>query len=218
MEEQALPLIPPCDRETFEKVWRRVMPQQRDDCPFQLYSDMEEEATDLAPVAPAQAMTASVSRYPHPTVQTPVVPSEGDVPCLGEASAIHGPQLQALIDHALGSWQTYHLLARRGQGSGSKALATMACDKRRHAKRLATAYFLISGVRYWPTPNSVLPQRMAYAGALRHCFHRAQRSELLYRAGAEETQDIALQELYLDLAHDESTHTWHLRGMLEQLT
>ena len=28
-------LLPGCDREVFERVWKRVMPQAREDCPFE---------------------------------------------------------------------------------------------------------------------------------------------------------------------------------------
>ena len=34
MEQEHLPCA--CDRETFERVWRRVMPEDRPDCPFVL--------------------------------------------------------------------------------------------------------------------------------------------------------------------------------------
>ena len=42
MEQDKLPCTPPdspdypCDREVFERVWRRVMPEDRPDCPFVL--------------------------------------------------------------------------------------------------------------------------------------------------------------------------------------
>ena len=37
MEQDHLPCS--CDQEVFERVWRRVMPEDRPDCPFTLYSE-----------------------------------------------------------------------------------------------------------------------------------------------------------------------------------
>ena len=55
MEQDKLPCTPPdspdypCDREVFERVWRRVMPEDRPDCPFVL----DEAAAALACAFPA---------------------------------------------------------------------------------------------------------------------------------------------------------------------
>ena len=48
-----------------------------------------------------------------------------------------------------------------------RVLATIAADERRHAKRLSTAYFLISGVRYWPVDRVPNPSPAPFSAALR---------------------------------------------------
>ena len=203
---------PPCDPEVFERVWRRVMPGDRPDCPFRLPGDEAESAPE-APAVPDGAGTALAV----PAPQAAALPAENDVPCLGAASAVHGSQLQSFIEHEIGDWRFYQHLARRAPGGGSKVLSTLAADERRHAKRLSAAYFLISGVRYWPADRpAALPAGTTYLAALRSRFCAEQRGELAYRAAAEETADPALRELFLDLAQEENTHAWLLRGLVEQ--
>ena len=225
------PVLPPCDREVFERVWRRVMPEDRPDCPF-LLRDREGDGAGPTCFSPPPAQTTAPAEPPAQSAALALRPSEepcaaavrpaaetpeNDVPCLGAASAVHGAQLQAFIDHEIADWHTYQLLARRAQGSGGKVLSTLASDERRHAKRLSTAYFLISGVRYWPADRPAVPPAPTYLASLRLRFCAEQRGEAAYLAAAEETADAALRELYLELAGDENAHAWLLRGILEQL-
>lgn len=227
MEQEALPGISPgdmpCafDREVFERVWRRVMPEDRPDCPFVL----DDSAAQAQAAAPAQEQ-AQTPCVPERTALAPVVqpapvsaalPQEDCAPCLGAASAVYGALLQQFIDHELADFRTYQMLARRAIGTGGKVLASIASDERRHAKRLSTAYFLISGVRYWPIDRMNAPMNHTYPAALRERFGEEQRGECAYLAAAEETTDPALQELFQELAGDENAHAWLLRGILEQL-
>ncbi len=227
------PLLPPCDREVFERVWRRVMPEDRPDCPFLLEQEPERgpESAPPAEVVPAPQADVPVSEpgtalaVSAPAAATPAAAEvrapndslENDVPCLGAASAVHSGQLQAFIDREISDWHTYQMLARRAQGAGGKALATLAADERRHAKRLSTAYFLISGVRYWPVERMAAHTSGTYPAILRARFCAEQKGECAYLAAAEETADPALRELFLELAGDENAHAWLLRGILEQL-
>ena len=141
MEQDHLPCS--CDQEVFERVWRRVMPEDRPDCPFTLGEDA---AAPPAIQPPAVALPAVVHTAPagEQAPSRPVVGEEHDVPCLGASSAVYGAQLQRLIDRELADWRAYQALSRRAQGNSGRVLATIAADERRHAKRLSTAYFLIS--------------------------------------------------------------------------
>ena len=133
-----------CDQETFERVWRRVMPESRPDCPIVLPAEpaASPAVREAPPALPAVAASAPPDR--------PVAGEEHNVPCLGAASAIYGGQLQQFVDRTLADWRSYQALSRRAQGNSGRILSAIAADQRRHAKRLSTAYFLISGVRYWP--------------------------------------------------------------------
>ena len=78
------PLPTAYDRETFQRVWQRVMPQERPDCPIEVDAPAAEPTSALAvPAVPAEAA-------PAPVLRQEVEPSlpECGVPCLGEASAV----------------------------------------------------------------------------------------------------------------------------------
>ena len=93
----------------------------------------------------------------------------------------------------------------------------MAAEERRHAKRLSAAYFLISGVRYFPPESSLPAPRGALPAALRQCFCAEQRGALAYLAAAEECSDPALCALYQELSRDEARHAQLLRELVEEL-
>lgn len=203
-----------CDREVFERVWRRVMPEDRPDCPFVLEGDPPAET----------AVGTDGSQLPVPRQGSPAPlrmgdtypAEEPDVPCLGAASAVYTQQMQRFIEGELADWKLYQALARRA-GSGGRALSAIAADERRHAKRLSTAYFLITGVRYWPMDRVAASGKGNLAAALRQRFADEQRGAAAYLAAAEDTADTCLRDLYLELAGEEDTHTWMIRGLLEQM-
>ena len=122
------------DREVFERVWRRVMPEDRPDCPFTLYSEEEQVA-----VQPAEERKTEL------------------VPVPAEQSGGDGAVLQAFIAGELSDWRADQTLARRIPGGNGRALMGVAADERRHAGRLSAAYFLLSGVKFWPPAEPELP-------------------------------------------------------------
>ena len=201
-----------CDQETFERVWRRVMPKPRPDCPIVLSAEpaASPAVREAPPALPAVAASAPPDR--------PVAGEEHNVPCLGAASAIYGGQLQQFVDRALADWRSYQALSRRAQGNSGRILSAIAADQRRHAKRLSTAYFLISGVRYWPAERPAGPaSRTPFAAALRERFMAEQRSAAAYQAAAAETADPCLRQLYEELSGEADAHAWLLRDILEEL-
>ena len=106
------------DREVFERVWRRVMPEDRPDCPFTLYSEEETEHAPVQTMEGQKGTPVPVSVQPAEERKTELVP----VPA--EQSGGDGAVLQAFIADEL--------------------------SERRHAGRLSAAYFLLSGVKFWP--------------------------------------------------------------------
>lgn len=243
-----------CDQELFDRVWKRVMPEEKADCPI-----VTAEARPAAPIqtggaAPVQAQPAlpqdtppqaaepvpetippAVGFEPQPAAEEPDgssppeseappengaptgddFPAEDAVPCLGSGSAPHGSQLQTYILAELEGWQLYRHLARRVTGSQSRVLSALASEKHLHARRLATAYFLISGVRYWPTDRLAVPRPSAWLGTLRARFSQEQRQESRYRAAACDTNDPCLADLYTELAQGCAGQAAALRGLLE---
>lgn len=209
MEQERAPGSPQgvdgLDQAVFERVWRRVMPEERADCPVR--PGAEEETRIPLPALP---------EGPAAREECPELSPAQDVPCLGAASAVHGPQLQQMIDRELADYKTYQQLARRTGGPASRVLSAMAAEERRHAKRLSAAYFLISGVRYWPLERACAGGSGTYLALLRLRFGEEQRGEAVYLAAAEETADPALRALFLELAGEENAHSWMIRGILEQ--
>lgn len=219
MEQTSLPSAAPgpgqcgSDREVFERVWRRVMPTDRPDCPFTLFSDPE-----TAPVsAPAAVRQAPAEEPGRPAESLPPAAEGEDVPCLGAASAVYGPLLQEFITHERADEQTYRLLARRAGNGAGRTLSAIAADEGRHAKRLGAAYFLISGVRFTPEAGPNLPPECTYLSALRDRFLSEQRGAALYRTAAGRTDDPCLKDLFRELAEDETSHSRLILGLLEQM-
>ena len=194
------------DREVFERVWRRVMETGGGESPVEVVP-----AEEAALPAPAQPL-------PAPAVPAPAaVDPEDALCCLGPASAAYGGALQRFIEGELQDAVTYAALARRGRHRAAARFAALADQERRHAKRLSTAYFLISGVRYWPVDRVPNPSPAPFSAALREHFMEEQRGAAAYQTAAAETADPCLHELFLELAGEEDSHAWLLRSVLEQL-
>lgn len=183
------------DREVFERVWRRVMPEDRPDCPFTLYS---EEETEHAPVRPTEGKRTEL------------------LPVPAEQSGGDGAVLQAFIADELSDWRTYQTLARRIPGGNGRALMGVAADERRHAGRLSAAYFLLSGVKFWPPAEPELTKE-GWMAILRRRYWAERKGAEAYRTAAGRTGDSALRELYLELAGDEEAHAGVIRGILERM-
>lgn len=183
------------DREVFERVWRRVMPEDRPDCPITLYS---EEETEQAAVQPTEEKRTEL------------------VPVPAEQSGGDGAVLQAFIADELSDWRTYQTLARRIPGGNGRALMGVAADERRHAGRLSAAYFLLSGVKFWPPAEPELTKE-GWMAILRRRYWAERKGAEAYRTAAGYTGDSALRELYLELAGDEEAHAGVIRGILERM-
>ena len=231
MEQNQMPQPGPglcgSDREIFERVWGRVTRSGGAESPIEPVPAAEwphapqyiqgymPQVTAPEP-APVPAMPAPVQPEPSPAPE-PRRAEAADIRCLGPSSAVHGAELQAFIEDELGDHRTYTALSRRTAGQASRTFASMAADEKRHAKRLSAAYFLISGVRYWPADRAPVRLEGAYLSTLRSRFLGEQKGEAEYRAAAGRTEDPCLRELYLELAEDENAHGWMLRGMLEKM-
>lgn len=225
MEQDKLPCPTAAqpDRERFEQVWRRVMPEDRDDCPFTLYGkdecperrfmppDGDVPTPDDKPASMELGLAPMV-----PMIEPRKVNADNDVPLLGVSSAVYGAMLQGMIADELSDAHTYQTMSRRVTGSTAKVLAGLSADERRHAKRLSVAYFLISGIRFWPDKLPGMPMS-TFMGGVRARFIAEQKGEATYRQAAQDTADLSLRELFLELAADEAAHAWLLRGILEQL-
>ena len=206
-----------CDRDLFLRVWNRVMPVERPDCPIVVErgQEMNQPAVPAAQAVPVTASSQSAAR-PRPAADQAGddFPTRDDVPCLGSGGEADREKLQEMIGWELAAWRHYQALARRG-GQGGRILAALAEGCRHRAKRLSAALFLISGVRFWPAGQTSVPAPRSYFAALREHFIAEQTRGQSYRAAAEESRDCCLRVLYLDLADSCADHAGRIRALLE---
>lgn len=186
-----------CDREVFAQVWSRVSPGT-------------ESMVELTPREPAEMPAGGAATPPAPQAD-PAVP---EMVRFGEDDG-EGKRLQALILACLNEAAVYQDLTRRSRRARGD-LTALARKKVHQAKRLSTAYFLMTGVRYWPNravsvnpPQSFFPvlrQRFLNEGRL------ADELERLSRSAAEPY----LGELYLALAEEARELTHIIRLIVER--
>ncbi len=75
-------------------------------------------------------------------------------------------RLRRQVMEALEGWQFYRHLARRARGADARVLNTLAGELHRSARRLSAAYFLITGLRYWPADDWEDPDMLELYGEL----------------------------------------------------
>lgn len=193
------------DQAAFERVWRRVMPQDRPDCPFTL------EDPGLTPTAAPQPLVRT-ALAPVPVPAQAALPQS--VPCLGEASQGELPALEARMAQTVQAQREYRTLERR---AGRRSLFTaLAAGKAQQLRRLNAAYFLISGQSYTPVPagGDLLPR--SGAQALRARFRSEQLEAAALMEAAQAASDPCLAQLYRELAEENRGFADRIRQRLER--
>ena len=194
----------------FDRVWKRVMTGGRESCPI-AWEPPE------APALPAAASPEDASPA-VPAAPCPDCP-RGDFPegpfCLGQDCMETVPRLQELLRRLLGDLRCYQALARRTGGGPARSLNALAMEKKRQAKRLSAACFLISGVKYWPEVGGRM-ETDAYLGALRRRFMAEQSTMTDCLAIAESTGDPCLRQLLWELARGTWEIACRIRKMVEE--
>lgn len=152
----------------------------------------------------------------EPTAQPPQpqpAPSPQEVP----QEDPQGRQLQSLIRECLNDASLYRDLTRRSRRARLE-LADLAQWKTRQARRLSAAYFLLSGVRYWPQGATVPHPPESFFPVLRQQFLAERDRAESWPALESQTADADLKELYRTLA-DEARELAHaLRIIVERET
>ena len=180
------------DREAFAQVWSRVAPQG------------EGPVEVVGPAAPHPA---------DPLPSQPPTPQEG----MGTAR-----ELQRLVLACLSDASVYRDLNRRTRSArarqGNSQLTDLQNRKLHQAKRLSAAYFLLSGVRYWPQEVTAVNPPEPLFPALRERFLAEGRraGELEELAG--KATDADLKELYTSLAQETREMTRTIRAIVERET
>lgn len=125
-------------------------------------------------------------------------------------------RLRRHVMEALQGWQFYRHLARRARGTDARTLNSMAAEQHKEARKLSAAYFLLTGLRYWPSELLGAPAIPSYWGALRTRHQAEQRQENAYRLAADDWDDPDLLALYAALIEGCQRRCRQLRALLEQ--
>lgn len=174
-----------------------------------------------APEAPAEEPPAQE----QPPAQGEALPSadsphrDSDLPQLWEEPQPvddRTARLRRQVMEALEGWQFYRHLARKARAADARVLNGMAGELHRHARKLSAAYFLLTGLRYWPSELLATPAIPSYWGALRTRHQAEQRQETAYRTAADDWDDSDLLELYGELTGACQRRCRQLRTLLEQ--
>ena len=186
------------------------------------------------PVSESLAEDQPVPECPQSAIQAEAAVSETLSEALPEADGPHRdndlprlweePQeatdrtarLRRQVMEALEGWQFYRHLARRARAGDARVLNSMAGELHRQARKLSAAYFLLTGLRYWPSELLSTPVIPSYWGALRTRHQAEQRQEAAYRMAADDWDDPDMKELYGSLIEAGQRRSRQLRGLLEQ--
>ena len=144
---------------------------------------------------------------------------EGDLTPLWEEPQSGDDRTARLRGHvmdALEGWQFYRYLARRARGTDQRVLNALAGELHKHARKLSAAYFLLTGLRYWPSELLGAPAIPSYWGALRGRHQAEQRLENAFRLAADDWEDQEMLAMYNELADACQQRCRRLRGLLEQ--
>ncbi len=125
-------------------------------------------------------------------------------------------RLRSQVMEALEGWQLYRHLARRARGTEARVLNTLAGELHRCARKLSAAYFLVTGLRYWPSELLSAPAIPSYWGALRRRHQLEQQQETAFRMAADDWDTQDMLDLYGELAEGCQRRCRQLRALLEQ--
>lgn len=208
---------PPQEEEVFLRVWQRVMGDRTPQTsPIETTHNAPQTRRWVDGDMSCDYLAALANTMPARAV--PQDSPASDLPAMLDtmSQSEHTARLRQQTLEALEAWQFYRHLARRTRGNAARTLTNLAADQHQLARKLATAYFLHSGVRYWPSEQLPTPTISSYWGALRQRHQWEQQAELSYRMAADETEDATLTELYEGLTQSCRSHCRQLRMLLEQ--
>lgn len=172
------------EAEKFHRVWRRVAPDDDGQMvrPISTKASTSEDGNVEAFLSPGEKVRAGCGG------------------CFSGGTAERSA-VQALVAEMAWAGAEYRDLARR-LARERQALAELERKKNRQGQRLGAAYFLMTGVRYWPREPTARERHGAALGQLRERFFAEERMARTLAALEERAADRCLRELYGDLARE----------------
>ena len=138
--------------------------------------------------------------------------------CFSRESQSYAGRLMEYINDEYRDYLTYTTLARRAPAAAARTVfRNLAADELRHARQFASAYFLITGKRYFPDRRTVTtPSMPPYSQALRDRYIAESRDAVKYRQFARETTDRCLRRMAIDTSNDERNHAQQILTLIQQ--
>lgn len=193
-------------QEVFERVWARVMGSAAPRETAAAAPAPEPQPEPVSQPAPqAQPVMAPQRPTPPPPRPQPAPPRPQPKPCC----------LRQQVMDSLEQWHLARLLLRRA-GKQSRQVSNLAAQLHQQAKQLSAAYFLQSGVRYWPVAQLTPPRMTTYVGGLRQLYQRGQALTEEFQKCRTKGGSPDLVELYGQLAQEGVKRAAVLRRLLEQ--
>ena len=208
------------DLETFERVWRRVMPNQ-DMSPIQVggadrAGDRGGAAggTDTRPGAAPESGSGGRPGGPDPELGAAPAPEPSS--CSGGAGRWAGSAAGGVDGRGLDGPQDLSGAGPAGPGQRGPTLNALAAEQRRTAQRLAACWFLLTGACYhFSSPP--IPRVCPLAAALREQFLQEQKWRRLCQRAAAEGDSTACGGLYETLDGQAEHRMEAIRCLLEQM-
>ena len=138
--------------------------------------------------------------------------------CFSRESQAYAGRLMEYINDEYRDHLTYTTLTRRAPTSAARNIfRNLAADELRHARQFASAYFLITGKRYFPDRRTVTaPPMPPYSQALRERYIAESRDAVKYRQFARETADRCLRRMAIDTSNDELHHAQQILSLIQR--
>lgn len=218
------------DFRKYDRIWQRVAPglepypASQQSSSASNHSQMPASSSTVSSSDPALTQSAQQKTHIQPNMarQESLLPGADPNPCcMGTAAAELLEVLSGFIEEELEDQRQLLALARyassvRQASFFRQRLRDMAAEEGAHARRLMTAYYLITGECYRPSISCGRIHIDHWCSALRERYHAAACNGLNYQRTAESTTDLCLIRLLNELSADEYRHADILMCILER--
>ena len=195
------------DFRKYDQIWQRVAPN------LEPYPDLREPAVPAVPPLPSGGTASGAPAVP--AAET-LPGAEQDPCCMGTAAREDLGVIEGFIEAELADRRTYQAMARRAPAFARGTLRDLANASGAAAKRLMTAYYLITGACYRPAVACGRIALGSWCPALRERYHVEACNGMNYLRAGEETTDPCLGRLLKALGEESYRQADQLMALLER--
>ena len=195
------------DFRKYDQIWQRVAPN------LEPYPDLREPAVPAVPPLPSGGTASGAPAVP--AAET-LPGAEQDPCCMGTAAREELGVIEGFIELELGDRRAYLALARQAPASARGTVRDLAAASAAAARRLMTAYYLITGTCYRPAVSGGSVRTGTWCPALRERYHAAACNGMNYLRAGEETTDPCLKRLLTELGEGAYRQADRLLALLER--